>query len=188
MPQQVVRQRNVIAFGAQALKGLALAVVGGSVVLGGAQYFDRSQVTQAEIEYGTGSFLVYDDVVCTNTGGLAKYTACSWQNPSSTSTGVLMRVQVDSEAAPSAAKITCSTSIAGTNTGTVLFKYIATASGESVGTNVMVTPTGTGGKLIIVPPSQYIRCWHSTTPQSGGTEEAPLKEQLRIWYSKYYAP
>lgn len=158
------------------------AVTAGSLVIGGSTYVNRDQAATVHNYFGTGSYLSYDDVVCTNTGGLAKYTACSWQNPSSTQSGTLIGVQVDSEAAPAAATITCTTSPNGTATGTSIFKYAATASGQSVGAHNPVIIGSNSGKLLLVPPSWYVRCWHSTTPGPG------LKEQLRIWYSGFYTP
>lgn len=173
-------------FGGNFSSGLVAAAVAGSILIGGNIFTDREQNATVNNYYGTGSYLSYDDAVCTNTGGLAKYSACSWQNPSSTLSGALMRVEVNSETAPLAAPITCMTSPNGTATGQVLFKYITTASGQTVGTSNMLL-SGTGGRLMVVPPSWYVRCWHSRV----GSVDLPgtaLKEQLRVWYSGFYAP
>lgn len=172
-----------LATGTSLAVSLASAAAVGSLILGGNVYTDKNQVATINNYYGTGSYMSYDEVLCTNTGGLAKYTSCLWQNPSSTLTGALMHLQVDSDAAPTAASITCTTSPNGTNTGTSIIKYLATASGYSVGTNMKTnTGTGTGGRLFMIPPSWYIRCWHSATPGPG------LKEQLRIWFNGFYTP
>lgn len=164
--------------------GLISAIVAGSIAVGGSFYTDRDQAAVVNNFYGTGAYLSYDDVPCTNTGGLAKYTSCSWQNTEA-QTGALMRVQVDSYKAPNASPVTCVTSSDGTATGQVLFKYIATASGRSVFSHPQpgsLTNNGSGSLAVLVPPNHYVRCWHSTTPGVG------LKEQLRVWFNKLYVP
>ncbi len=175
-------------FGKSVPRDLLALAIAGSVFIGGYTFVDRAQTSLVQNFFGTGSYLSYDDVICTNTGGLAKYTACSFQNPSSTQTGVLLHVQVNTEEAPASSSITCSTSADGTATGTVLFKYIATASGHAVGTNVLVAGTGTGGRLTVLPPNHYIRCWYSTNPRPGYTKNLPLKQQLRVYFNGYYQP
>lgn len=80
MPEQVVRTRNVVAFGGKALKGLATAVIGGSIVLGGYLYTDRSQNTRVEQNFGTGAYMFYDDAVFSRSGS-TNYRTAAIVNP-----------------------------------------------------------------------------------------------------------
>ena len=158
--------------------GLVSAAVAGSILLVGNTHTDRGASVVPQVKLGTGAYQVYTDVTCSNTGGLAKYSACSIQNPL-TGTGVLTRIQLDSAKAPAAATVTCMTSPDGSATGTVLFKYQATASGRSI----LSTPRGekVSSGAVTLPPSWYVRCWHSSTPGS-------IKEQLRVWFNELYVP
>lgn len=163
--------------------GLISAVVAGSILMAGSQNYDRGAVTTAKTCFGTGCFLSYTDSLCTNTGGLAKYTSCYLANPI-TGTAAIIRVQVDSNKAPNASNITCSTTTIGstTQTGTRLFAATATASGSSIWTQTGSSITGANVKGPVILPGAGIRCWHSTTP---GVQ---LKEQLRVWYNDQYVP
>jgi hypothetical protein len=184
MPESVVRTRNVVGFGGSVLKGLATAVVGGSIVLGGTQYFDRSQTSTVNIRYGTGSVLSYADVNCTNTGGLAKYNSCYMANPVS-GTASIVRIQVDSYKAPKASPITCVTTPIGNTTGTAsaLIRYFTTFSGSTIGTaSGTITGNAVNTTSPRILPGAGVRCWHSTTPGVG------LKERMRIWYNATYVP
>lgn len=168
------------------LSGLISAAVAGSVLLAGNTYTDRSANTTPTQYLGTGSYMTYVDTVCVNTGGLAKYTSCLIANPFS-GTGVIARIQVDSNKAPNASVITCSTTQAGSTTATganILIRYVATASGRTVAFTHTGSGTGVGSSYVapLLIPSASVRCWHSTTP---GTA---LKEQLRIWVNQQYIP
>lgn len=171
-----------LSLGDVVTNGLVAAAVAGSVMFasGGGTYTERGTTNVVNNYLGTGAYMNYQDAVCTNTGGLFKYTACSLQLPT-TGTSALMRVQLDSNKAPSASSVTCVTSSDNTATGAALFKYQATASGRSIanGAPRAVTP---GSGALLAPPGTYVRCWHSTTPGVG------LKQQLRVWYNTQYIP
>lgn len=173
-------------FGKSVARDLLSLAIGGSILLGGYAIVDRAQTSSVRQYFGTGSYMTYVDAVCTNTGGLAKYTSCIVSNPF-TGTGVIQRVQVDAYKAPNASPITCTTTQVGSTTATganVLIRYAATASGRTLA----FTHTGSGsgvGSVYAAPlllPNASIRCWHSTTP---GTA---LKERLRVWINEQYIP
>jgi len=169
------------------ISGIISAAVAGSIILAGNVHTDRSVNTAPMQKLGSGAYMTYTDSVCTNTGGLAKYTACSVSNPFS-GTGVIARIQVDSNKAPNASSITCTNTQVGSTVATganILIRYVATASGKTI----FYAPSGSGsgvGSSPFVPPlilpGASIRCWHSTTP---GTQ---LKEQLRVWMNEQYVP
>lgn len=170
MSQQVVRTRNVVTFGGAILKGLATAVVGGSIVLGGVLYTDRSQVSEACSAYGTGSYLCYDDVVLTATGGLPGYTSGSWQ--CGTASCSILRLEVQSEASAAGAKIDVGIVSSLTSSGQNIVNSVTTASGETI-----VRSTGS----YLVPPSHYVKAVYTSNPNS-------VIAQMRIWYNKFYTP
>lgn len=185
MPLDTSRQPGPVLFGSESFRtGLIAALTAGSIALGGNIFTERGQNTVPQQKLGSGAYAVYTDSVCSNTGGLAKYTSCSIQNPL-TGSATIMRVQVDSNKAPTASSITCVMSQNGVATGSTLhgavfFKYAGTASGRSVVSTPIIN-SGTSGSVVL-PPSWYVRCWHAVTPGPG------LKEQLRVWMNEYYVP
>lgn len=168
---------NVIA-GAALTLGLISAGINGSLFLTGNTYTDRAANTSPSQKLGTGSYMTYVDAVCTNTGGLAKYTACSIANPF-TGTAAVLNFLVDSNKAPNASSVTCTNTTPGstTQTGThILIRYAATASGYTV------RMSGSTVRVPVIPPNGNLRCWHSTTPGVG------LKQQMRAWLAEQYVP
>lgn len=181
-----------IASGTFTLGTLAAAAVG-SLLLGGNTITDRALNSAPSQTFGTGSYLTYIDsdngatgtVKCTNTGGLAKYTACYVPNPFS-GTGVIHRVQFDvNKSGGNSKAITCtttaigSTTVTGSQVGSALIRYGTTNSGTSV---VNSTGAVVGYIAPIVLPGAGIRCWYSAQPTSS------LKAQLRVWLSQQYIP
>ena len=185
MPLDTSRQPGPVLFGSESFRtGLIAALTAGSIALGGNIFTERGQNTTPLQKLGSGAYAGYRDTLCTNTGGLAKYTSCSIQNPL-TCSATIMSVQVDSNKAPTGAGMTCVMSADGTATGTtahgsVFFKYATTASGRSVVSTPIITQGSSGA--VVLPPSWYVRCWHAVTPGPG------LREQLRVWFNEFFVP
>lgn len=104
-------------------------------------------------------------IAFTNTGGRVGYTAASIQNPFS-GTGVIRVLDIDVYKAPNAPQYTCVTSPNGTLTGAIIFKYKASGTGQVI--------IGSGAALPLLPPSWYIRCWASKTPDTAKSNAASL--------------
>lgn len=165
--------------------GLLAALVAGSVVLFGRIYIPETSTQTTIIQRGTGSLLTSWDSIsgttCSNTGGLAKYSGCSAQNPSS-GTAAIINLRLDADTWPVAAtQATCMTSPNGTSTGEVIFKYKKpfTRTASSTGTGGAITASG--NNLPLIPPSWYVRCWFDRTPGN-------LKTKLRILTQDTYIP
>ncbi len=104
-------------------------------------------------------------IAFTNTGGRVGYTAASFQN-TYTGTGIVKILDIDVYKAPNAPQYTCVTSPNGTSTGSVIFKYKASGSGQVI--------VASGAALRIIPPNWYIRCWASKTPDTAKSNNAAL--------------
>ena len=178
------RVPNRTTFGGKVAQGLLTVIAAGGVAFGTNLYFDTTLVTNPSIKIGTGSLIGsvagQTATVCINTGGLAKYTACSFQNPSTGSAGILA-VFLDMYKFSRATSATCTTSPDGTNTGKVIFvNRGVTGSGLTIGV--------TSGNLIL-PPSWYVRCWFSKTPNGdSSTKNLPIKAKLNATWRDQYVP
>lgn len=162
--------------------GVLAAAAVGSLLLGGNIHTDPTLNTNPTVYYGTGAYQSYKETNCTNTGGLPKYSGCSIQL-STTATGVLMRTQLDTYKSPNSPLVNCRVSPDNVNTGALLrgdLRYGTTGSGKS-----LLASSGS----ITVPPSWYVNCWFTKTPDTSRTNNATLKNTLlRIWYNLQYIP
>lgn len=151
-----------------AIKIVALSVWGaGSALFGGDIFLDASNNANPTVYHNSGAALRIATVSpCTNTGGLFKYTSCSWQNPT-TGTQALLNFALDMEKKPVAAmQSTCMTSSDNVNTGSVIFKYQSNPRGSGS----YLTGSGVNVPMEdypLIPPSWYVRCWHNVTPGPG---------------------
>lgn len=156
----------------------------GSTVLQGHIFFDTTISTNPAIYANTGAiFQSWDGqagTTCTNTGGLAKYTSCYGQNPSSTNSGVILDIGLDTEKMPVGTTATCMTTPLGptanaVQTGSVIIKYATASSGTTL------LPTAYASGHVLVPPNWYIRCNFGETP-------GELQAKLRVQTRGYFVP
>lgn len=166
------RSPNPVLFGGENFRtGLIAALTAGSIAIGGFIYTDRNQASDAELLYGTGAYLVYDDVVLTGSGGAASYTAGSIQ--CGTASCSIMRVEVQSEASPAGSKIDVGIVSALSSSGQTIMNNLTTSSGNTL----QYAATGS-----LIPPNHYLKAVY--TSSSPGNVTA----QMRVWYNKFYTP
>lgn len=169
IPKTFVDQNSVLSYNTPA--------AGDVQVDSGALAFNRYRAATAKLKSGSGTFMAFrQSQPFTATGSRQTYTAADIAAPCPTATCAILRSHVETEKAPTGAKITCHTHPPSlTTTGVVLRNqsYTNTQSGAT-----LVHSTGS----VIIPPNWGVRCWFAAAPG------AAVQGVLKIWLSEYFVP
>lgn len=183
------------------LRDTAIAIGVGYMLISGNIYTERAQNPAPKQYLGSGAYIGYTDVPCTNTGGLTKYTHCSIQNTTGTTRGVtglsgtatILFAVYDSYKAPNGPQITCRTSSDGNATGSVL-RNVPTTSTDNNGLFYGRSSSGKtlkfdGSGSILLPPSWYLDCWANKTPDTSLGNNTQMKNAtLGLYFRSQLIP